>query len=56
VRNSIIIIIFCNNNFSWKYWDVVGTKLSGAPGDPITGMRVTEGPLYHFFLRDKIIM
>jgi hypothetical protein len=27
----------CNNNFSWKYWDVVGTKLSGTSRDPNCG-------------------
>jgi hypothetical protein len=30
----IIIIIICGNNFSGKYWAVVGPKLSGPPEDP----------------------
>ena len=24
----------CNSNFSGKYWAIVGSKLSGPPGDP----------------------
>jgi len=30
----IIIIIMCCNNFSGKYWAVVGPKLSGPPEVP----------------------
>jgi len=38
----------CNNNFSWKYWDVVGTKLPGAPGDPDCGDADYRGAILSF--------
>jgi hypothetical protein len=30
----IIIIMLCNDNFTGKYWAVVGPKLAASPGDP----------------------
>jgi hypothetical protein len=42
----IIIIMRCNNNFSWKYWVIIGPKLSGHLGIRITRVRIRDGPLY----------
>jgi hypothetical protein len=36
----------CNDTFNWKYWAIVGAKLSGHLGILITGVRNTEGSLY----------
>jgi hypothetical protein len=40
--------MYCNNNFSGKYWAIFGPKF---PDRRITGIRITEGPLYTFFFR-----
>jgi hypothetical protein len=31
----IIIIIYCNNNFTGKYWSIFGPKFSGPPVKPV---------------------
>jgi len=38
--------MYCNNHFYGKYWAKVRTKLPPPPGDPITGVHITEGQLY----------
>ena len=46
----MIIIMYCNNNFVVKYWNVVCLELSVSPGDTdYAGTRITEGPLYLVF-------
>lgn len=30
----MIVIMYSNNNFNWKYWAMVGPKVSDLPGDP----------------------
>jgi len=42
----IIIIMSCNNNFNWKHWVIFGPKLSVHLEIRITGVQITEGPLY----------
>jgi hypothetical protein len=44
-RIIIIILIYCNDNFSGKYWARVGPKFPDHPGIRITGVRITEGLL-----------